>query len=265
MVCARHERGRFWDSQQIQYSGAYKLVTTWLCLLGTCREGVQNIGPIQSTKQRCSVRNGAAETQLHVSRRALLQVHNATYSGRDMTTDWTVSWWKYLTRLVARTATNLTSLVGGASAYLVWNCHGWCATLRTTQAWQAFDLADTCVIWCTVGDLWGFCQGWIMVSRHFQLVVGLFWAIVREDWRWISSIQGAAPEASLEVVFSVFSGFTRIVTLTSNRLLAVSKESRWFCTCESTECDLVFCVFLCLSVLCPSLSLVVIHIFFRKL
>ena len=55
-----------------------------------------------------SVRNGATETQSHVSRRALLQVHNATYSGRDMTTDWNVSWWKYLTRLVARTATNLT-------------------------------------------------------------------------------------------------------------------------------------------------------------
>ena len=159
-----------------------------------------------------------------------------------------------------------TSLVGGASAYLVWNCHGLCATLRTTQAWQETEhafghLADTCIIWCTVGDLWGFCQGWIVVSRHFQLVVGQFLVIVREDWRWISSIQGAHTEASLEIVFSVFSGFTRIVALTSNRLLAVSKESRWFYTCESTECDLVFCVFLCLSVLCPSLS----RSFFRKL
>ena len=101
-----------------------------------------------------------------------------------------------------------------------------------------------------------------MVSRHFQLVVGLFLVIVREtsglDWRWISSKQGAPPEASLEIVFSVFSGFTTIVTSTSNKLLAVSKESRWFYTCESTECDLVFCVFLCFSVLGPSLSLVVI-------
>ena len=84
-----------------------------------------------------------------------------------------------------------------------------------------------------------------MVSRHFQLVVGLFLVIVSEDWRRISSIQGAPPEASLEIVFSVFSGFMRIVTLTSNKLLAVLKVSRWFYTCESTECDLVFCVCSC--------------------